>query len=78
MGTATPLSHLCKAIIHCVPAVSKSFGLTENAVVVVGAGIAGLSTAASLHKVNVTLFDPYSNVNLIMPMLAHHHPVSET
>lgn len=32
-------------------AVIARFGKTENAVVVVGAGIAGLSAAASLHKV---------------------------
>lgn len=34
-------------------AVTARFGETQNAVIVVGAGIAGLSAAASLHKVCV-------------------------
>ncbi|BDA50263.1 FAD-dependent urate hydroxylase [Coccomyxa sp. Obi] len=39
--------------LHTDPAVTARFGKTENAVVVVGAGIAGLSAAASLHKVGI-------------------------
>ncbi len=35
----------------CSHAVTARFGETQNAVIVVGAGIAGLSAAASLHKV---------------------------
>ncbi|CAL8465231.1 g4766 [Coccomyxa elongata] len=44
---------LAAGLLHTNPAVTARFGKTENAVVVVGAGIAGLSTAASLHKVGI-------------------------
>lgn len=36
----------------CLSAGAKEFGQTEGAVIVIGSGIAGLSTAASLHKVS--------------------------
>ena len=34
---------------------SARFGDTENSVIIVGAGIAGLSAAASQHKVTMSL-----------------------
>lgn len=50
-------------------AVSARFGCTEDAVIIVGAGIAGLSAAAALHKVRKCCFVPLS-----AQYLAHQSP----